>query len=206
MMILTKKQLVILKVLFIKLSLGVGCFFSLYACSQKELYAKGIYQLDSTLIVLSIQQRAFRTIDSSEFKKALLKFETLKTFITTNISDTLTKEEATTLHQFYTSGEFLFQFDPHRKEAIVRLTELNGQLKSLIKNGEEGRLPIATFNDDVHYEVNAAKLLDQVLNQSLLNYRKELQNFKAILPALETLVKSRNRGNLPFIIQDTLSM
>lgn len=201
-----KKNSLALTSLLVKMGISIGCFFYLSSCSQKELYAKGIYQLDSTLIVLNLQQRAYQAIDTVEFKKAILKFETLKTFITTNISDTLTKEEATTLHQFYTSGEFLVKFDAHRKEALTRLTEVNRQLKSLIKNGEESALPLANFNDGVHYEVNAAKLLDQVLNQSLLNYRKELQNFKTILPTLEMLVKSRNRGNLPFVIQDTLSM
>ncbi len=202
----TKKHFVTVKALLLKLSLGAICFFSLQSCSQKELYAKGIYTLDSTLIILNLQQRAYQTIDTIEFKKVLVKFETLKTFISTNVSDTLSKEEATTLHQFYTSGQFLQKFDYHRRDAFIRLKEMKEQLKSLIKTGEEVSLPIAIFNEDVQYEANAAKLLDQVLNQSILNYRKELQNFKTILPTLETLVKSRNKGSLPFVIQDTLSM
>ncbi len=185
----------------------LGAFFLLVLwsnCSQKALYAPAIKQLDSMAVVISGYEKTLRLTDTLQLAKAIQKWQVLNTFVSNNVLDTLNKAEAQSLKQFYESGHYLSLFSEKRKEVWQRCKIMQTQIAQLLQSGESETMGFTLFKNNVATEINALNKLAPVLTKIQQDYPTQLQNFRISTPAVEALVKARNKGSLPLVIKDTL--
>jgi hypothetical protein len=176
------------------------------ACSREALYAKDKHSLDSALVVVQNQLSRMSKTDTGQLKKAVEKFTDFDTFIKTQVSDTLTKEEAMSTQQFYESGNYLLQFEKRRIAARKEFTLMQKQLRDLIETGNQQAISPEQFSVFAKREMTAAASLTELEEQAQTGYYKAIQDFKNALPKVEDLIKKRNRGNLPLVIKDSVSI
>jgi hypothetical protein len=177
----------------------------LFSCSHERLYKIDKQRLDSTLVVVQNHFLELQKIDSSQLIRAVEKYNTLKTFILSQITDTLTKDEASALYQFNESGKVLEQFQNYRVSAKKELLKSQKQLHDLIQSGTDESITPEQFMLYTQKELSASTEMTGVFRLSQLNYVKAFQDFKNALPKVEQLIKQRNKGNMPLIIKDSVS-
>lgn len=174
------------------------------SCSRKALYEPSLRRIDSAMVIVSVYKERISSIDTHQLQKALQKWEVLSAFIQNNVSDTLTKNEAQALQQFYQSGQYLQLFLSKRKDLLERCALMQLQLKRLMETGQTESLQANQFNDNANNELDALKSTGFIIDKTLSDYPAQLQNFRNSIPGVEALVKARNRGSLPMVIKDSL--
>lgn len=181
------------------------CFFG--NCTKNSVYEEKSRSLDSLNGVVNSALRGFeKNVDSVMMEKALLKFEYYREFIRQNVNDTLSKPEADNLRYFYVSGKSLIDFANNRKLVLQRLILLNEQLLALSRDVKEKSVDTERL---IKYSAREAlevrKASDLAYAQQKL-YQTNLEEFKNALKGVENLIRSRNNGELPVIIKDTVSL
>lgn len=174
------------------------------SCSRKALYEPSLRRIDSAIVIVSVYEERISSIDTHQLQKALQKWEVLSAFIQNNVSDTLTKNEAQALQQFYQSGQYLQLFLGKRKDLQKRCALMQLQLKRLMETGQTESLQVNQFNDNTNNELDVLKSTGLIIDKTLSDYPAQLQNFRNSIPGVEALVKARNRGSLPMVIKDSL--
>lgn len=174
------------------------------SCSRKALYEPSLRRLDSAMVIVSVYEERISSIDTHQLQKALQKWEVLSAFIQNNVSDTLTKNEAQAMQQFYQSGRYLQLFSSKRKDLLERCALMQLQLKRLMETGQAESLQVTQFNDNTSNELDALKNTGIIVDKTLSDYPAQLQNFRNSIPGVEALVKARNRGSLPMVIKDSV--
>lgn len=190
----------------------IFCYTSLFlvvmffgSCNKTDLYEQKAKSLDSLSGAVSSIARELQTIDTITLQKAVSRYTWYKQFIQQNINDTVNKVEADNLQQFYTSGNSLENFAANRKVIVSRALLINQQLEKLALDAKNKALTTdQLLRFSVHEKDEAAKLITAGYQQQKL-FHSQFEEFKNSLKGVELLIRSRNKGELPTIIKDTIS-
>lgn len=176
-------------------------------CNKNNVYEEKSRSLDSLSGVVNSALRGFeKNIDTILLEKCVLKFEYYREFIRHNVNDTLSKTEADNLRSFYSAGNNLLGFSDNRKILIQRITLLNGQLAALSKDIKEKLVEPERLVRYCNQETLEAKNTTDLAYAQQKIYQTSLEEFRNALKGVENLIRSRNNGELPVIIKDTVSL
>jgi hypothetical protein len=139
-------------------------------------------------------------------ERAVTKFDNYSTFIENNIRDTITKEEANSLQQFYQSGKNLKAFSVNFKSLRSRTIFVSDQIKKLLSDLENGSISKKDFLANYDNEVQAASQLIGATSSELKNNLNSVQDLKNSLLPVEALIRSRNNGQLPEAINTKVEL
>ncbi|PBQ31594.1 hypothetical protein CNR22_07380 [Sphingobacteriaceae bacterium] len=175
------------------------------SCNKTDLYEQKAKSLDSLSGAVSSIAKELQSVDTITLQKSISRYTWYKQFIQQNISDTVSKDEADNLQQFYGSGKNLEDFSINRKILLTRALLVNQQLEKLahdIKNKALTTDQLVRFS--LHETDEAAKLIATGYQQQK-KFHIQLEEFRNSLKGIEVLIRSRNKGELPTIIKDTIS-
>lgn len=175
-------------------------------CSIKSQVEAEVKRLDSVSIVLNSKWQELNKCDTALLERAITKFTNYATFIENNITDTITKEEANALQQFYLSGKNLKAFDVNFKSLRSRTALVSDQIRKLMSDVENGAITKKEFLENYDSEVKAASQLIGITTSELKNNLNSVQDLKNSLPPVEALIRSRNNGQLPEAINTKVEL
>jgi hypothetical protein len=184
---------------------SICCLLILHACNQPDEKARDSGSIDSLSISLNNMSGSLKKIDTMLLEKSITRFRDYRLFITENVRDTILKEQADNLKHFFSGGENLEACSKNLKVLNRRADQINAQL-SLLKADLKNGLDHAYFVESIAVEkTETSKLIDAAYKQQELYYQS-LEEFKNALNGVEALIKSRNSGELPVIIKDTINL
>jgi hypothetical protein len=178
---------------------------SFTSCTN-ETCEKQIRSLDSLSGALNQKLSELRQVDTVILQKAISKYSNYRAFIQQNINDTVKKEEADHLQQFYNSGKNLLSFSENRKSILARGNLINSQLDKLISDAKQNAIEeekLIQFSKEE--KLQAEQLIKNSFGQQQ-SFSANLQEFKLSLSGVEALIKSRNNGQMPTIIKDSIPL
>ncbi len=181
-------------------------FFLFGSCAQTDIYKQGSKTGDSLIGAVSSMAIEFSKIDTVLLQKAVTRFSEYGNFIKQNVSDTVSKNEAEDLQSFFESGKNLEIFSKNRTLVASRARVINKQINKLsedIRNKNISTEEMKKYLDSEKME--AEKLINNANAQVKLLY-SSIEEFKSSLRGVEELIRKRNKGELPTIIKDTLSL
>jgi hypothetical protein len=189
-----------------KLFVFVSCFVLFSSCSRQEVYETQLKSLDSLSGALNQKLAELQQVDTVILAKAIARYANYKTFIQQNINDTVNKAQANSLQQFYLSGKNLSDFSDNRSSILARGSLLNSQINKLItdiKTGAVEEEKLVRYSTEE--KANAEKLIKASYEQQQL-FQANLQEFKLSLQSIEEIIRSRNNGQMPTIIKDSIPL
>lgn len=178
----------------------------LCACERPDIAGRTATSLDSLSGVVGGMIKELERIDTVTLQKAVNRYNYYNAFIRQNIRDTILKNEADGLQHFYSSGKTLQSVSINNKVILSRARLLGGQISRLsqdLKSGQGNEDQLARYASQEAGE--AAKLIDLGQAQDR-QFHTALEEFKNALPQVEQLIRSHNRGELPVIIKDTVTL
>jgi hypothetical protein len=184
----------------------IPALFIFQNCSIKGQVAAEAKRLDSVSIVLNSKLQELNKCDTALLERAVTKFDNYSTFIENNIRDTITKEEANSLQQFYQSGKNLKAFSVNFKSLRSRTIFVSDQIKKLLSDLENGSISKKDFLANYDNEVQAASQLIGATSSELKNNLNSVQDLKNSLLPVEALIRSRNNGQLPEAINTKVEL
>lgn len=176
------------------------------SCDKTDVYEEKAKTLDSLNGAINSMANELLRTDTIVLKKSIARFNWYKQFIQQNINDTVTKAEADNLQHFYASGNNLERFSENRKLILERANLINTQIVNLtedIKTKKADKDQISKFT--VHERSAAGKLIEAGYNQQKL-FHSGMEEFTTSLKGVELLIRSRNNGELPTIVKDSINL
>jgi len=193
-----------------KISVYTSCFlcaiFFFGSCSKAGLYEQKSKSIDSLSGAINSIVKELEKIDTVVLQRTVTRYIWYKEFIQQNLNDTITKEEADNLQQFYKSGQNLQNFVESRKKILDRAVLINSQLTKLSEDINTKAINTEQLSDYSADEKNEARKLIETVYQQQKLYHSGLEEFKNSIKGVELLIRSRNKGELPTIIKDTVSL
>lgn len=175
-------------------------------CSKTDVYEEKTRTLDSLSGALNSMVRELEKIDTISLKKYVTRFTHYRQFIRRSINDTISKSDADNLRHFYISGENLENFERNRRVMLSRADLINSQLLKLTADIKKRAMDADQITRHTsHEKKEAGKLMEAAHHQQRMFY-SGMEEFKNSLRGVELLIRSRNNGELPTIIKDTLSL
>lgn len=184
--------------------LSLPVFFG--ACNKTDVYEQKTKTIDSLSGALNAMVNELSKTDTIVLKKSVARFAWYKQFIRQNINDTISKAEADNLQIFYTCGENLENFEKNRKIILNRAILMNSQLLKLAADIKGRIASLEEFSKYTNYEkMEAGKLIETgYLQQKLFHSGSE--QFSTSLKGVELLIRTRNNGELPIIVKDSINL
>lgn len=176
------------------------------SCNRAGMYEEKEKTVDSLSGAVNSIVKELRNSDTLVLQRSIARYTWYRQFIEQNVNDTITLEEADNLQHFYTSGKTLENFSQNRKVILARAILINAQLLELakdIKNKTQSQEQLLAYSQ---YEKNQAAILIEAGYQQQKQFHAGLEEFKNSLRGVESLIRSRNKGELPTIIKDTVSL
>jgi hypothetical protein len=173
------------------------------ACGKHDVGAQKIKTLDSLGGSVNSMVKELERTDTVLLQKYLARFSYYSQFISENVHDTISKEQADNLRQFYEGGKNLEAYAHNRRIIIKRTRLVNSQLLKLSADLRENKDP-EVFSKFIFLEKQEASRLTEAGIQQQQKFHSGMEEFKNSLRGVEDLIKSRNRGELPTIIKDTI--
>jgi hypothetical protein len=188
----------LLKILFVFSAL----FF--FGCGPSDLnvqYSKSADSLSGS-VNAAIQQ--LKAVDTVLLKKAVNRYIYYYAFIEHTVSDTLLKPEADQLLRFMSAGKRLQDFEQNRLLLIQRGSLIATQLSNLAQDARQQKTSAGTLkNYYVNESLEASRLL-KISQAQLSDYQSAWSDFKNALQPVEVLIRARNKGELPQVVQDSI--
>jgi len=179
--------------------------FSLQSC-KNDVGEKQIRSLDSLSGALNQKLTELKQADTIVLSKAITKYNNYRHFIQQNLTDTVSKQEADQLQQFYNSGKILVSFSDNRKAILARGNLVNSQLSKLITDARSKVTDEGTLMKYFAQEKTNAEDVIRMSHDQQKFFVESLQEFKLSLSGIEALIKSRNNGQMPTIIKDSIPL
>ena len=176
------------------------------SCNKTDLYEQNAKTLDSLSGAINSIVKELKDVDTLVLQRSITRYSWYKEFIEQNVNDTITKEEADNLQDFYASGKTLEDFSFNRKMILLRASLINSQLTKLatdIKNKSLSQEQVLNYSQFEKEE--AGKLIGVGYGQQKL-FHSGLEEFRTSVKGVELLIRSHNKGELPTIIKDTVSL
>jgi hypothetical protein len=176
------------------------------SCSRTETYRQYAKSLDSLNGALNQNTEALRKLDTALLQRALTRYYQNKQFILYNSKDTLTKGEADALQQFYAGGKNLELVKVNREALLLRSTLINKQLDKLRADVKHNSLDTESINTFLATETSEVQRTIQLGNTQLKLFYSSMEEFRLSLREVEQYIRSRNKGQMPTVVKDTLSL
>lgn len=176
------------------------------ACTKTSVYEQKAKTVDSLSGAVNAVMKQLSDMDTLALQRSVLRFTWYRQFIRQNVNDTLSREEADNLLHFYTSGKNLERVSDNRKQILTRALLINSQLSKLAEDIRHKRLSAEQLAAYSQHEKDEAALLIQAGSQQQKLFHSSLEEFRTSLKRVELLIRSRNKGELPTIIKDTVSL
>jgi hypothetical protein len=176
------------------------------SCDQNDVYTQGSKTLDSLSGAINSMVSELNKTDTIALERSILRFNYYKQFIQQNIHDTIEKNDADNLQHFYISGHNLESFASNRKIIVTRAKLVNSQLEKLNTDIKNRAVQTEELSNYSYLEKqHAAGLLDAGYAQMKV-FHSGLEEFKNSLRGIEALIRSRNNGELPTIVKDSVAL
>jgi len=186
-------------------SCGILLFLLCQACNKADVKAREGKTLDSLSVSLTAMANGLNKTDTVLLQKSIARFNYYRKFIIENIHDTILKEQADNLKHFFSGGENLEAFSENRKIILQRAELVNLQLSQL-KEDLKSNVDLEILSKfSVAEKVETLKLTEAGYLQQE-RFQRSFEEFKNALNGVEALIRSRNYGNLPTIIKDTINL
>ncbi len=194
-----------MKCLLYKICVCLGLFL-LGSCEQTDIYKQGSKTSDSLIGAVGSMAIEFSKIDTLLLQKAVTRFSDYSNFIKQNINDTVSKNEAEDLQSFFESGKNLENFSKNRIFITARAGVINKQLSKLSEDIRNKNISTDEMKKYLDAEKEEAKKLIDAANAQVKIFYSGIEEFRNSLRGVEELMRNRNKGELPTIIKDTLSL
>lgn len=181
---------------------SVFCFAS---CGPSQAYVQYSRSADSLSGSVTTAATQLLSVDTILLKKAITRYTYYFAFIEHSVSDTLQKAEADQLLRFMASGKHLQEFDHNRASLVARGRLIGSQLSHLAEDARQERTPVEALKAYYTAESAEADKLLQLCSSQLSMYQTALSDFKSSLSSVEALIRQRNKGELPQVVQDSIS-
>jgi hypothetical protein len=176
------------------------------SCGKKDVYARQVKTVDSLSGAINALVKELEKTDTLLLQRSVARFNDYRKFVTQHIKDTILKAEADNLQHFYAGGYCLENFITARKTLLARAALIRSQLTKLaldIDNRSAGPETLARFIE--HEAGEAGRFMDAGYDQQR-KFHAGSEEFKNSIHGVESLIRSRNRGELPTIIKDTVNL
>jgi hypothetical protein len=184
----------------------MAILFLLQGCHSSEAYNQKIKSLDSLGGVIGSMVKELEKADTITLQKAVNRYNYYNAFMQQNLNDTVSKSDADYLQHFYTSGKTLQNYSFNNKIIVERASRVLKQLAKLSEDAKSKTVDLPTLITYYDIEKTEAEKLMQTANTHQKQVLLSLEEFKTSLPGVEQLIKSRNNGELPTIIKDTVNL
>lgn len=184
----------------------IGILTLVGSCNKNNVYEQKSKTLDSLSGAINSMVNELQKTDTLLLKRALNRFNWYGQFIHQNINDTITKSEADALQHFYSSGQTLSSVLQNHKKILAHASLINSQVASLsldIKNKHSTPELIIRFTE--REKTEAAHVIEAGYYQQRL-FLTCMEEFGTSLKEVEHFMRSRNNGELPTIIKDTINL
>lgn len=180
--------------------------FIFESCNKTDVYADKVKTIDSLNAVMTAMVKELRDIDTLFLKKSITRFNWYQEFIELNINDTITKLEADNLDHFMASGQNLKNLEHNRQEILKQSFTLSSQLLKLAEDTKTKQLEKEELLKFTAYEKEAAEKMIRYGYQQQQLFHTSVEEFKTSLKGVELLIRSRNNGELPTIVKDSINL
>ncbi len=181
------------------------CAVFILGCGESDFYVQKTKSLDSLSGSLNAMVKELEKTDTIILQRAIARFSYYRQFISENLHDTITKDQANQLKRFYEAGQNIEAYDKNRNLILTRAGLVNSQLTKLkedIKEKIDSELISKFFVDEKTELVYLTEIGYAQQEQLHVNFEK----FQTSLHGVEELIKSRNKGVLPTIIKDSIAL
>ncbi len=173
------------------------------ACHQSEGHSQQIKTLDSLSGAVNAMEQTLVKTDTILLQKCINRLNYYSTFINENVHDTISREQADNLKHFYDGGQALAAYAKNRQAILKRARLINAQLMKLSEDTKDAGDPEALWKFISIEKAEASRLMEAGQQQQE-KFHSAIGEFKNALHGVEQLIKSRNRGELPTIVKDTV--
>ena len=188
-----------LKILF---GFSVLCFCT---CNTPDLSLQYSKSADSLSGSVSNAAEQLRTVDTILLKKAITRYTYYSAFIDHTVSDTLLKSEADQLLRFMIAGKCLQEFEHNRPLLIERANLIATQLSRLAEDARQQKTSHEALKAFYLNESKEASSLLKISQAQLNGFQNAVSEFKSSLVPVESLIRLRNKGELPQVVQDSIT-
>jgi hypothetical protein len=176
------------------------------SCLKNAESDQQLKSLDSISGALNQKLAELKQVDTVILQKAISKYNNYRQFIQQNVNDTVNKNEADHVQQFFVCGKNLLNFSENRKSILARGSLINSQINKLITDAKENSLDNEKFVQfSAQEKNNAEQLIKNSYGQQQL-FQANLQEFKLSLSGIEQLIRARNNGQMPTVIKDSIPL
>ena len=175
-------------------------------CGEGALYEKQARSLDSLSGAISLKAKELEKMDTALLQRCITRYGYYVQFVFQNIHDTIGRTEADHLQRFMTGGEGLKTFRVNRENLLARATLMLEQQKKLAAGLKSHNINIAEAGKFVAQEMSEGKKLTEAIEAQQKIFYSGIEEFKHSVREVEALMRSRNNGQLPTIVKDTLAL
>ena len=179
--------------------------FSLVSCDETDIYNQRIKTIDSLDGAVNAMLNEMNRIDTLQLKSSVIKYQYFRQFIKQQVYDTVSKSEADKLQQFNESGSALEAFVKNRSDIIARASLINSQLEKLSGDARGRKIGKEQLMQYTAEEKTQASILIEAAYKQKESLFRSLKDFNESIDTVEQIIKSRNNGELPRILGDTLN-
>jgi hypothetical protein len=178
----------------------------LQGCGKKDAYSRQVKTVDSLSGALNALVKELEKTDTLLLLRSVARFNDYSRFVGQHIRDTILKTEADNLQHFYAGGYCLENFVTIRKTLLARAALVRSQLMKLALDIENHSAEPETLARFIEHETIEAGRLMEVGHDQQRKFHAGFEEFKNSIHGVENLIRSRNRGELPTIIKDTVKL
>lgn len=162
--------------------------------------------MDSLSGALNLKIQELNSIDTVLLHKAINKFENYSHFISEHVKDTLSKNEADQLQQFFSGGKNLVYFMENRRSLLSRGQMITQQLSRLKKDISERTISEEKTREYFENEKSQTEQLIKGCYGQQQLFQSGLQEFRLSLSDVESIIRLRNNNQMPTIIKDSIPL
>jgi hypothetical protein len=189
---------------FFRIVIVLTAFATLTSCNRTAEYEARGRTLDSLGGAINNLAAALQKHDTVELRNYIKQFSYYSNFIDASHFDTLGKNAADHLQNFYHSGNTLKTFIENRTAILARIALLNSQYKRLAEDIHNRSISIELADAFVQQEKKeAARVVDLGARQQQLFYRS-LEQYRMSVKEVQQIIMQYNNGQLPTIVSDSI--
>jgi copper homeostasis protein CutC len=175
-----------------------------FSCGENELYRQRSKTLDSLGGAVNAMVQELHRTDTITMLKAVQRYNYYRQFINQNVNDTLSKAEAEQLQHFFTAGSNLENYRTNRYKIMARAEVVASQLKRLSDDTKNKSMDLHQLSAYCENENREAGTLVQTGYTQEKSFHTALEEFRNSMNGVEQIIRSRNHGELPTIIKDSV--
>jgi hypothetical protein len=176
------------------------------SCGRNDEYLAKARSIDSLSGALHSMRNLLVKVDTALLDRSVTKYRYYTQFIQQNVTDTLSKTEADQLQKFLAAGRALEHFDNNRKTILARAGLVGSQLNHLTEDIRKETIDRKTLQLYCDNEMHAAGEVVTAGQSQQKLFHVAVEEFRNAVSGVEQIIRSRNHGELPVIVKDSVSL